>query len=68
MTKDYAKTENRNCWLRHPTLGDPSFDTFERISVIHTSSPPYEWGVNGSIFRIEWKTRVADKAAGGNPA
>lgn len=51
MTRDYAKTEYRNCWFRHPTLGDPSFDTFERISVIHTSSPPYEWGVNGSLFR-----------------
>ena len=50
--RDYAKTENMNFWLRHPVLGDPSFDTFERIGdTVHVSEPPYEWAVNGSIFR-----------------
>ena len=50
--RDYAKTENMNFWLRHPVLGDPSFDTFERVGdTVHVSEPPYEWAVNGSIFR-----------------
>lgn len=49
--KDYAKLENRNYWLRHPTLGDPSFDTFEKLgNTVHRSEPPWEWGVNGSLF------------------
>lgn len=51
MIRDYAKTENMNAWLRHPVLGDPSFDTFERLGqTVHRSAPPYEWAVNGSIF------------------
>ena len=50
--RDYAKMEHMNSWLRHPVLGDPSFDTFERIGdTVHRSEPPYEWAVNGSIFR-----------------
>lgn len=49
--RDYAKTEHMEKWLRHPVLGDPSFDTFERIGIVHRSEPPYEWAVNGSIFR-----------------
>lgn len=50
--KDYAKTEHMGAWLRHPVLGDPSFDTFERLGdTVHRSEPPYEWAVNGSIFR-----------------
>ena len=49
---DYAKTEHMAAWLRHPVLGDPSFDTFEKLGgTVHTSSPPYEWAVNGSLFR-----------------
>ncbi|MBM7567379.1 hypothetical protein [Paenibacillus sacheonensis] len=52
MTNDYAKTALRDSWLRHPVLGDPSFDTFERIGdAVHTSQPPFEWAVNGSLFR-----------------
>lgn len=48
---DYAKMENRDYWLRHPTLGDPSFDTFEKVGgTVHKSAAPYEWGVNGSLF------------------
>ncbi len=51
MKIDYAKMDNRDFWLRHPTLGDPSFDTFEKIGdTIHKSETPYEWGVNGSLF------------------
>lgn len=50
--RDYAKTEHMNSWLRHPVLGDPSFDTFERLGdTVHRSEPPYEWAVNGSLFR-----------------
>lgn len=50
--KDYAKIENMDGWLRHPVLGDPSFDTFERLGdTVHHSEPPYEWAVNGSLFR-----------------
>jgi hypothetical protein len=49
---DYAKTENMGAWLRHPVLGDPSFDTFEKLGeTVHRSTPPYEWAVNGSLFR-----------------
>jgi len=49
---DYASMKQREAWLRHPVLGDPSFDTFKRIGdAVHTSEEPYEWGVNGSLFR-----------------
>lgn len=49
---DYAKAEKREAWLRHPVLGDPSFDAFEKVGeTVHVSQPPYEWAVNGSIFR-----------------
>ena len=48
---DYAKAENMEAWLRHPVLGDPSFDTFEKLGeTVHQSVPPYEWAVNGSLF------------------
>ena len=51
MIHDYAKAENSGFWLRHPVLGDPSFDTFQKIgSTVHKSEPPYEWAVNGSLF------------------
>ena len=50
--RDYAKTTHMNSWLRHPVLGDPSFDTFERLGdTVHRSEAPYEWAVNGSLFR-----------------
>ena len=49
---DYALAGNRERWLRHPVLGDPSFDTFERVGKpVHISEPPYEWAVNGSLYR-----------------
>ncbi|MBQ7378861.1 MAG: hypothetical protein IJW70_04185 [Clostridia bacterium] len=51
MRINYASTEHMNAWLRHPVLGDPSFDTFERLcDAVHVSKPPYEWAVNGSLF------------------
>jgi len=41
-----------DAWMRHPILGDPSFDTFEKWGpTVHVSQPPYEWAVNGSLFR-----------------
>lgn len=50
--RDYAKMDHMNSWLRHPVLGDPSFDPFERLGeTVHRSEPPYEWAVNGSLFR-----------------
>jgi hypothetical protein len=49
---NYAKAENKDFWLRHPVLGDPSFDSFEKLGkIVHKSEPPYEWAVNGSLFR-----------------
>ena len=50
-TFDFAKIGNMAGWLRHPVLGDPSFDTFEKQGeTVHRSEPPYEWAVNGSLF------------------
>ena len=52
MEHDYAKALRQQAWLRHPSLGDPSFDAFEKIGdTVHRSRPPYEWAVNGSLFR-----------------
>ncbi|MBP1995752.1 hypothetical protein [Paenibacillus eucommiae] len=49
---DYAQKRWMNAWLRHPVLGDPSFDSFERVGeCVHRSEKPYEWAVNGSLFR-----------------
>ena len=48
---DYAKAARRDAWLRHPAMGDPSFDTFEKVGdTVHRSDYPYEWAVNGSLF------------------
>lgn len=49
--KDYAKHVNSDKWLRHPAMGDPSFDTFEKKGdTVHVSKAPYEWAVNGSLY------------------
>lgn len=50
---DLALARNRERWLHHPSIGDPSWDTFEREpgNPIHTGAPPYEWPVNGTLFR-----------------
>ena len=53
MRKDYALKENMGAWLRHPVLGDPSFDCLERISTVYRSTPPREWAVNGSVYRTD---------------
>jgi len=49
---NYAASHYRDSWTRHPVYGDPSFDTFRRMSgnPIHRGSEPYEWPVNGSLF------------------
>ncbi|HQE82263.1 MAG TPA: hypothetical protein PLM14_04640 [Candidatus Hydrogenedentes bacterium] len=50
--RDFAEAGLRESWLRHPVLGDPSFDAFERLpgNPIHRGSPPYVWPVNGFLF------------------
>lgn len=49
---DFARMEHRDAWLRHPVLGDASFDTFEKLGeTVHRSAPPFAWAVNGSIYR-----------------
>ena len=49
---DYAVSRHVGDWLRHPVLGDPSFDAFERVSgnFVHRGKPPYEWPVNAFYF------------------
>lgn len=48
---DYSKMCHKEAWLRHPVLGDPSFDNFTKLGqTVHRSEPPFEWAVNGSIF------------------
>ena len=48
---DYAKMRNMEAWLRHPVLGDPSFDNFSKLGqTVHRSEDPFAWAVNGSIF------------------
>jgi hypothetical protein len=50
---DFALARYRGLWLRHPVLGDPSWDAFEREpgNPIYTGRPPYFWPVNGFLFR-----------------
>lgn len=51
LKTDYAQMRHMEAWMRHPVLGDPSFDNFTRVGdAVHRSEPPYEWAVNGSIF------------------
>lgn len=49
---DYAAAAHREDWLRHPVLGDPSFDGFTRLpgNPVLRGTPPYEWPVNGFLF------------------
>jgi len=51
--QDYAKSVFRNEWIHHPVYGDVSFDTFIRFpnNPVYRGSPPYEWPVNGFLFR-----------------
>lgn len=41
-----------DAWLRHPVLGDPSFDAFERVAggPLYRGRPPRAWAVNGFLF------------------
>jgi hypothetical protein len=50
---DYADGANRDAWLRHPVLGDASFDSFTHAASnpIHRGSEPYKWPVNGFLFK-----------------
>ncbi|MCC6489084.1 MAG: hypothetical protein IT364_16410 [Candidatus Hydrogenedentes bacterium] len=49
---DYADSRWRDAWLRHPVLGDASFDSFVHApgNPICRGSAPYEWPVNGFLF------------------
>lgn len=48
---DFAQMRHMESWLRHPVLGDPSFDNFQKLyDTVHRSQPPFDWAVNGSIF------------------
>jgi hypothetical protein len=50
---DFARAEQREAWLHHPAVGDPSWDTFVREpgNPIYTGKEPYLWPVNGFLFR-----------------
>lgn len=49
---DLCDFTNRNYWLHHPVIGDPSFDAFRRSeqNPAYVGEPPYEWPVNGSLY------------------
>jgi uncharacterized protein len=49
---DFALLPQKDSWLRHPVLGDPSFDNFERYekNPIERGTPPFNWPVNGFYF------------------
>ncbi len=48
---DYALAEHRDDWLRHPTLGEASFDAFvHQERPILEGVPPLEWPVNPFLF------------------
>lgn len=52
-TIDYALSAQADAWLRHVVLGDPSFDSFRHApnNPVVRGEPPFEWPVNGSLFR-----------------
>ncbi len=49
---DLATSAQADAWLRHPVLGDPSFDAFERVGgqPLYRGRPPRAWAVNGFLF------------------
>jgi len=51
-TIDFAKSMAADAWMRHPVLGDPSFDSFARRtgSPIVVGSEPFRWPVNVSLL------------------
>src|SRR5512138_251763 len=50
---DYAVSAQADAWLRHPILGDPSFDAFGRPpgNPLMRGSEPFKWHVNVSLFK-----------------
>ena len=52
-TVDFAEASQCHQWLRHPVLGDPSYDSFTHAASnpIYRGAAPYEWPVNGFLFR-----------------
>lgn len=50
--RNFALLSNKEAWLHHPVLGDPSFDNFKRYekNPIQRGAPPLEWPVNGFYF------------------
>ena len=51
-TADFASSSHRDDWVRNTVLGDPSFDSFQRMpgNPIYRGAPPFEWPVNGFLF------------------
>jgi hypothetical protein len=49
---DFALSQQADAWLRHVTLGDPSFDSFEHrpSNPFYRGKPPLRWPVNGFLF------------------
>ena len=49
---DFALQSQSKAWMRHPVLGDPSFDNFKRYekNPVQRGSPPFNWPVNGYYF------------------
>ena len=49
---DFALGAQADAWLRHDSLGDPSFDSFEHRpgNPIVRGKPPLNWPVNGFLF------------------
>ncbi len=49
---DFATAAWKDAWLRHPVLGDASFDAFVHApgNPVWRGAPPYEWPVNGFLF------------------
>lgn len=70
QTVDFAEAEQRGQWLRHPVLGDASFDAFEHAAAnpLHRGTPPYTWPVNGFLFAdpqsVNWYCYVGNYCTG----
>ena len=49
---DFAQAANADAWLRHPILGDPSFDSFRRSpgNPFVKGTAPFKWPVNVSLL------------------
>jgi len=49
---DLATAAQAGAWLRHPVLGEPSFDAFERVGSgpVYRGRAPRAWAVNAFLF------------------